>query len=87
LVIGTFNEEADAKPFLEAFFNVFVVTRKKIAAFEHRVKKLDTHDGYIDPFWKGTFLVEMKSKGKSLDKAYKHAREYLQTIPIHELPQ
>jgi hypothetical protein len=83
----THNEEADAKPFLEAFFNVFGITRKKIATFEHRVKKLDAHDGYIDLFWKGTLLVEMKSKGKNLDKAYTQAREYLQHIPIHELPQ
>ena len=83
----THNEEADAKPFLEAFFNVFGITRKKIASFEHRVKKLDSHDGYIDLFWKGTLLVEMKSKGKSLDKAYTQAKEYLQGIKPHELPQ
>lgn len=84
---GTYNEDADAKPFLDAFFNVFGITRKKIATFEHRVKKLDHHDGYIDLFWKGTLLVEMKSKGKDLDKAYIQAREYLQGIKAQELPQ
>ena len=83
----TQNEEADAKPFLDAFFNVFGISRKKIATFEHRVKKLDSHDGYIDLFWKGTLLVEMKSKGKNLDKAYTQAKEYLQHVPAHELPQ
>jgi hypothetical protein len=66
----SYNEEADAKPFLDAFFNVFGITRKKIATFEHKVKKLDNHDGYIDLFWKGNLLVEMKSKGKDLNKAY-----------------
>ena len=25
---GTFNEDADAKPFLEAFFNIFGISRK-----------------------------------------------------------
>lgn len=83
----THNEEADAKPFLDAFFNVFGISRKKIATFEHRVKKLDTHDGYIDLFWKGTLLVEMKSRGKNLDKAFTQAKEYLQHVPTHELPQ
>jgi len=83
----THNEEADAKPFLEAFFNVFGITRKKIATFEEKVKKLDNHDGYIDLFWKGTMLVEMKSKGKNLDKAYTQAREYLQGIKQQDLPQ
>ncbi len=83
----THNEEADAKPFLEAFFNVFGITRKKIATFEEKVKKLDNHDGYIDLFWKGTMLVEMKSRGKNLDKAYTQAREYLQGIKQQDLPQ
>lgn len=38
---GTHNEEADAKPFLVEFFNVFGVDRKRVASFEHRVKKLN----------------------------------------------
>ena len=83
----THNEEAEAKPFLEAFFNVFGITRKKIATFEEKVKKLDNHDGYIDLFWKGTMLVEMKSKGRNLDKAYTQAKEYLQGIKQQDLPQ
>jgi hypothetical protein len=83
----TYNEEADAKPFLEAFFTVFGISRKKVGTFEHRVKKLNEHDGYIDLFWKGMLLVEMKSKGKDLDKAYTQAREYMQTLPQHELPK
>jgi len=41
----TVNEDAEAKPFLVEFFNVFGISRKKVATFEHRVKKLDTHDG------------------------------------------
>lgn len=84
---GTHNEDADAKSFLDAFFNVFGITRKKIATFEHRIKKLNSSDGYIDLLWKGTLLIEMKSKGKDLNKAYQQAKEYLQTLPEHELPQ
>jgi len=56
--------------FLVEFFNVFGISSKKVATFEHRVKKIDEKDGYIDLFWKGTMLVEMKSKGKNLDKAF-----------------
>ena len=65
---NTINEEADAKPFLDAFFDVFGITRKKIGTFEHKVKKLSDTDGYIDLLWKGTILIEMKSRGKNLDK-------------------
>lgn len=84
---GTFNEEADAKPFLDAFFNVFGITRKKIGTFEHRVKKLDDGNGYIDLLWKGVILVEMKSKGKNLDKAFIQAKEYTNGLKQHELPK
>ena len=83
----TSNEEADAKPFLVDFFNVFGIIQKKVASFEHRVKKLDEHDGYIDMLWKGTLLVEMKSRGKNLDKAYQQARDYLHGLKQHELPK
>lgn len=83
---GTFNEEADAKSFLDAFFNVFGISRKKVATFEERVKKLDDHDGYIDLLWKGTLLVEMKSKGKDLNKAFVQAKEYVDALQDHEIP-
>lgn len=83
----TEREEADAKPFLDAFFNVFDVSRKKIGTFEHKVKKLNDADGYIDLLWKGVILVEMKSRGKDLNKAFVQAKEYAQTLPEHELPK
>lgn len=70
---GTTREEADAKPFLVEFFNVFGLSQRKVATFEKKVKKLDGGDGYIDLFWKGVLLVEMKSFGKSLNKAFAQA--------------
>ncbi len=83
----TTNEEADAKPFLDAFFDVFGITRKKIGTFEHRVKKLSDADGYIDLLWKGTILVEMKSRGKNLDKAFQQAIDYTHGLKLNELPK
>lgn len=83
----TYNEEADAKPFLVEFFNVFGISSKKVSTFEHRVKKLDEKDGYIDLLWKGTILIEMKSRGKNLDKAYQQAKDYLHGLKQHELPK
>lgn len=83
----TSNEEADAKPFLVEFFNVFGISSKRVSTFEHRVKKLDDKDGYIDLLWKGTILIEMKSRGKNLDKAYQQAKDYLHGLKQHELPK
>ena len=81
------NEDADAKPFLVDFFNVFGISQRKVATFEQRVKRLNEQDGYIDMLWKGMLLVEMKSRGKNLDKAYEQAREYLHGLKEHELPK
>ena len=81
------NEEADAKPFLVEFFNVFGITSRKFATFEHRVKRLDNRDGYIDLLWKGMILIEMKSRGKNLDKAFQQAKDYTHGLKQHELPK
>lgn len=83
----TSNEEADAKPFLVEFFNVFGISSKRVSTFEHRVKKLNDKDGYIDLLWKGTILIEMKSRGKNLDKAYQQAKDYTHGLKQHELPK
>jgi methylase of polypeptide subunit release factors len=83
----TSNEEADAKPFLIEFFEVFGISRKRVSTFEHKVKKLDESNGYIDLLWKGTILIEMKSRGKNLDKAYQQAIEYTHGLKQHELPK
>ena len=80
-------EDGEAKSFLDAFFNIFGVSRKRFASFEKKVKKIDGKDGYIDLLWKGVILVEMKSVGKSLDKAYSQAIEYFPGLRDVELPR
>lgn len=83
----TTREEADAKPFLVDFLNIFGISQKRVATFEHRVKKLDAASGYIDLLWPGTMLVEMKSRGQDLEKAYKQAKEYCHGLKEYELPK
>ena len=83
----TVREEADAKPFLVEFFNVFGISSKRVSTFEHKVKKLSQADGYIDLLWKGVILIEMKSKGKDLDKAYQQAINYFPGLKEYELPR
>ncbi|GAA4302628.1 DNA methyltransferase [Nibribacter koreensis] len=83
----TAREEADAKPFLVEFFNVFGISSKRVSTFEHKVKKLGERDGFIDLLWKGVLLVEMKSKGKDLDKAYTQAKDYFAGLKEYDLPK
>ncbi|HMQ97306.1 MAG TPA: hypothetical protein PKC42_04375, partial [Candidatus Nanoperiomorbaceae bacterium] len=82
-----FSEDAEAKSFLDAFFNVFGVPRKRVATFEQRVKKLDGRSGYIDLLWKGILLIEQKSRGKDLDRAYQQAKDYFPGLKDRDTPR
>jgi hypothetical protein len=81
------SEDAEAKSFWDDFFNVFGISRRKIASFEQPVRRLDESTGYIDLLWKGTIIVEHKSRGKNLDKAYKQALDYFSGLKDYELPK
>ena len=84
---GETSEEAEAKSFWDGFFYVFGISRKRIASFEEPVKKLGDRQGYIDLFWKGTLIVEHKSRGKNLDRAYAQALDYFPGISERDLPR
>ncbi len=81
------REDAEAKSFWDGFFNVFGITRRRIASFEEPVKKSDEKGGFIDLLWRGQLLVEHKSRGKSLDKAFSQALEYFPGLKERDLPK
>ncbi|MEM7532055.1 MAG: DNA methyltransferase [Chloroflexota bacterium] len=81
------SEEAEAKSFWDGFFRIFGVSRRRIASFEQRVKKIDGKDGYIDLLWKGVLLIEHKSRGKDLDRAHAQALDYFPGLKDRELPR
>lgn len=66
---------------------MFGITNKRVATFEHAVKKHGGNDGYVDLFWPGIFLVEMKSSGKDLDRAYDQAIDYFSGIKERDIPR
>lgn len=81
------SEDAEAKIFWEQFFAVFGITRRRIASFEVPVKKSDGKGGFIDLLWKSKLLVEHKSRGKNLDRAYRQATDYFHGLTEKDLPQ
>ena len=81
------KERAEKDSFWNDFFNVFGISRRRVATFEEPVKKLSGNQGFIDLFWKGTLLVEHKSKGRNLDKAFEQATDYFPGLKEHELPK
>ena len=80
------SEDAEAKSFWDGFFNVFGITRRRVASFEAPVKR-DTGTGFIDLLWKGVLLVEHKSRGKDLDRAAKQAFDYFLGLKERDLPR
>jgi len=81
------RENADAKPFWVAFFEIFGIKHRRVASFEHPVKKVDGRTGFIDLLWPGVILIEHKSRGEDLDKAMVQAKGYLSKLPTVVLPQ
>jgi hypothetical protein len=71
------SERAEAQSFWNDFFAVFGLDRKRVAVFEKQVQLARAGErlkhGRIDCFWKGTLLVEHKSAGADLDRAFAHA--------------
>ena len=81
------SEDAEAKSFWDGFFNIFGVSRLRVAAFEHPVRQPDGGMGYIDLLWKGILLVEHKSAGRDLDSAYSQAKGYFHQLKERDLPK
>ncbi len=81
------RERAEKDSFWNDFFNVFGISRRRVATFEEPVKKLSGSKGFIDLFWKGQLLIEHKSKGKNLNAAFSQATDYFYGIKEHDLPK
>ncbi|EXJ22642.1 Type II restriction enzyme, methylase subunit YeeA [Alkalibacterium sp. AK22] len=72
------------KDFLEGIFDI--PKRKVNAGFEWRVKT-ESRQVYVDHLLNGVILIEMKSKGKSLDKAKSQAYQYVMKLKDEDIPQ
>ena len=91
---GERAEKAEAQTFWNEFFNVFGVSRKRLASFEEPVRRAHSRykekggkGGFIDLLWRGTLIAEHKSLGRDLDSAYKQALEYFDGLSERDLPR
>ncbi|OYY81582.1 MAG: hypothetical protein B7Y33_01480, partial [Hydrogenophilales bacterium 16-62-9] len=88
---GEDSERAEAQSFWNDFFAVFGIERRRVAIFEKQVQ-LDRageklKHGRIDAFWKGMLLIEHKSRGADLDRAFFQAADYFDGIAERDLPR
>jgi len=82
------KENAESQLFLNAFFNIFGIPVRRVASFENPVKLEEKGTTKrIDLFWRGKLLVEMKSTGQNLDKAYQQGIGYFKGIKDKDLPR
>lgn len=74
-------ERGEAQSFIIHLCQVFGLDSMHAVSLEHRVKK-DSGTGmeFMDGFFPGLLLVEMKSSGKDLQKAYEQAERYVQKL-------
>ena len=80
-------EKGETQSFYDDFFRVFGIRSHSVARYEQHVSKLDNSSGYIDLFWPGELIVEQKSAGGSLEKAFEQAGGYFDALPEHERPR
>ena len=85
------SERAEAQSFWNAFFAIFGLERRRVAMFEKQVRLTRAGErirrGRIDAFWKGKLLIEHKSAGESLDRAFVQAADYFDALPERDLPR
>ena len=84
------SEQAESQSFWAEFLNIFGVDRKKVGIYEKQVhlkRARAVKNGRIDLFWPGKLLVEMKSAGQDLDKAFAQAADYFEALPDRDLPR
>jgi hypothetical protein len=83
----TIKESAESQSFLNDFFNIFGIHRRRVATFERPVRTDSRGVKSIDLLWEGVLLVEMKSTGQDLDKAYKQGKNYFKGLNDKQLPR
>jgi len=88
---GEESERAEAQSFWNDFFNVFGIQRRRVAVFEKQVQLTRAGEklkhGRIDAFWKGMLLIEHKSRGQDLNRAFAQAADYFDSLPDRDLPR
>lgn len=82
-------EKGEAQSYWKDFFDIFGVDANQVGEFEFPVVRESTgKPGFIDYYWRNHLIIEHKSLGKDLDKAFEQAIDYYNSLPKkHEKPR
>lgn len=81
------NEQQQASIFWTKFYECYGIRPESATIYEQRVSKLSGAVGRIDSFIPGKLIVEHKSKGANLERAYEQAQDYFLALPEAERPR
>ncbi len=81
------DEIRETQSFYNDFFKIFGVRRRAVARYEEHVRRLDNSSGFIDLFWPGVLIVEQKSAGRDLSRAYEQAGAYFDGLDERDQPR
>jgi hypothetical protein len=80
------DEKSEAQSFVRDFLAVFgVQDAAAVGRFEERALR-ESGKGFMDYFWQKQIAVEMKTKGKDLNRAYSQLSDYVVHLPAEEMP-
>ncbi|MDR0307397.1 MAG: N-6 DNA methylase [Chitinispirillales bacterium] len=80
-------EMKESQIFLRDFLEVFGITIIPSEHLEFNARKRNGEHGRIDCLIKGKIAIEMKARGKDLDKAFEQLKEYMLFLPPEDIPQ
>lgn len=81
------DEKQQAQMWIRDFLEIFNIPKEKInIGFEWRIN-IDGLQKYADHLLNGVLLIEMKSKGKNLDKAKSQAYRYVMNLEKEDIPR
>lgn len=80
-------ERGQSQTFWTQIFNAYGLSgQTQFKAFEHRLKD-ENNQKYVDAFIPKLVMIEQKSRGVNLNKAYKQVSEYYDKLKAHEKPR
>ena len=78
--IGDRDEKQYAQQFMRDFYACFGLSKSSASMFEKKVLKFGNKRGFIDSFIPGVLLVEQKTTGEDLYRAFEQAKDYALAI-------
>lgn len=80
-------EKGETQTFYNEFFELFDISRRRVARYEEHVRLRNLASGFIDLLWPGVLIVEQKSRGRDLERAARQVGDYFDALSDDDKPR